>query len=916
MSQLETLAQHRDAILLAEAIGCLHDYRKCSEEQLQALSANQQASALPRNALTQRFPALSSATLSILSTSEQLGDLLNNSEGKWDDAAASFLMQFLSRCHNTAHFDKQGPGNGKQNYPGTQISTAFGFETAVGPNLTNQLWALPWNNLTAYTNNRNNLLTAVQSLFTMAGADTRRPINEVSLWDWGLLVGALYKSAIAATIIGHQPTTRDLRWRLLSIRTDGLVYLTGASRLPDLIGRQKTLQTALDNVQTLLEETYPLATEVYRDENGSLYVVPDMPNLLDLQNDENQTLLSHIQLQFKTDGEIVPQITPDTTAWWGQDPARNGNDEIPPAGRILAQEVTIQSDSQIIAAAWKEQHNQICPICGLRPCVSQQLNYCQVCRDRRQGRVAQWVQAQNTTIWLDEVADSNGRLALITGSFDLTNWLNGNLVETLLVQAPNSSPITKTPSFARLRRIWRTTQTFWQETQAGINEILSDSRRHLKINLANTPGLTIHQTYELDLCGQTRMSILWDGAHLMSIDNLSYTAIQLGIKPENRKNPADAALAVGMWLEENKQNVFQLISDDEKNRRFDIQIADVDYQDAAYATAIPILAEPRTFMALVPADKALDVAKAIKTKYQREIGKVRNRLPLHLGVVYAHRRTPLRTVLDAGRRMLNDELGRMKDEAWEVEDVTRLGPDDLPPELVEGTKQFDLTIAVKLKQNNRLFTWHVPAKMGDGQTDDNWYPYVFVCNDTGISDRALKFNGLRPTGHSQAEACWLIHAGELKKSDQVYFSPATFDFEWLDTTARRFEIAYDDTGKRYGRLTRPYLLDDLGTIREAWRLIAGPGGLTSSQIHALRETIETRRQAWQASPQEETLRRLCRAAIRNAQWKNRPAAQDVDRLIEWAVSGLLADALELYMGVMKARPNREPSQEQNYERNQ
>lgn len=912
MSQLETLSQHRDAILLAEAIGCLHDYRKCSEEQLQALSVNQQASALPRNALTQRFPALSSATLSILSTSEQVGDLLNNSEGKWDDAAASFLMQFLSRCHNTAHFDKQGPGNGKQNYPGTQISTAFGFETAVGPNLTNQLWALPWNNLTAYTNNRNNLLTAVQSLFTMAGADTRRPINEVSLWDWGLLVGALYKSAIAATIIGHQPATRDLRWRLLSIRTDGLVYLTGASRLPDLIGRQKTLQTALDNVQTLLEETYPLATEVYRDENGSLYVVPDMPNLLNLQDDENQTLLSHIQLQFKTDGEIVPQITLDTTAWWGQDPARNGNDEIPPAGLLLSSQTIIQSDPQTIAAAWKERHNQICPICGLRPCVSQQLNYCQVCRDRRQGRVQQWVQVQNTTIWLDEVADSNGRLALITGSFDLTNWLNGNLVETLLVGAsPNSSPITKTPSFARLRRIWRTTQTFWQEIQAGINEILSDSRRRLKINLANTPGLTIHQTYELDLHGQTRMSVLWDGAHLISIDNLSYTAIQLDIKSENRKTPADAALAVGVWLEENKQNVFQLISDDEKNRRFDIQIADVDYQDAAYATAIPILAEPRTFMALVPADKALDVVQAIKSKYEREMGKVRNRLPLHLGVVYAHRRTPLRTVLDAGRRMLKDELGRLKNEAWEVEDVTRLGPDDLPPELVEGTKQFDLTIAVKLKQNNRLFTWRVPAKMGDGQTDDNWYPYVFVCNDTGISDRPLKFKGLRPTGHSQAEACWLIHAGELKKGDQVYFSPATFDFEWLDTTARRFEIAYDDTGKRYGRLTRPYLLDQLDEIKEAWGMLQK---LSKNQLYALRDAIEEKRAAWFTIPQESvtdlTFRQFCADVVRNAKWQT---SVDTQKLTNWAINGLLTDAIQLHVSIMKEELQTTPQEEQSHE---
>ena len=35
MNELDLLVQHREAILLAEAIGWLHDYRKCSEEQLQ-----------------------------------------------------------------------------------------------------------------------------------------------------------------------------------------------------------------------------------------------------------------------------------------------------------------------------------------------------------------------------------------------------------------------------------------------------------------------------------------------------------------------------------------------------------------------------------------------------------------------------------------------------------------------------------------------------------------------------------------------------------------------------------------------------------------------------------------------------------------------------------------------------------------
>jgi len=903
MSQLDKLAQHRDAILLAEAVGWLHDYRKSSENQLQAQSANKpkNAQGLPRNELGNHFPALASAALSVQSTSELLLILLNDWENKSSDSNVSFLMQYLSRCHNTAHFDKQDPlDSSKQNYPGTQISTAFGFETAVGANLTSKLWTLPWGDLTTYnTSKRNTWLTAAQTLCATVGADTRRPINEISLWDWGMLVGALYKTAFAAAILGQQPASRDLRWRLLGVRTDALAYLTNVSRLPDLVARQNTLQVAINNVQTFLEEIYPLATEVYRDENGSLYVVPDLPKLLNLQDDRDQTLLTLIQQQFATDGEIIPQITLDPTAWWGQDPDRRGNDEIPPAGIILSSQTRLQSDANAIGEAWKDTRQEVCPICGLRPCVNKQLDYCQVCGERRKGRVVEWLQDPSKTIWLDEVADENGRLALITGTFNLTNWLDGILVQTLLVQEPTASnlAVTKTSSFARLRRVWQTTQTFWQETQAHINQMLADARRRLTIKLANQPSLTKHHVYELNLLGHTRMSVLWDGAGLISTDNLSYTAVQLNIKPEERKTPVDAALAVGTWLEANRGRTFRITSDDEKNKQLDIQIADVNYQDAPYATTIPILAEPRTFMALVPADKALDVIAAIKTKYAREMGKVRNRLPLHLGAVYFHRRTPLRAALDAGRRMLQQKpLGG--DQLWSVIARSPTAKHDLPGKLVDGTKQFDQTISIQLKQNDRAFTWHVPAVMGDGQTEDNWYPYVFVQND--VSGRSRIFKGLRPKSDGTSEECWLVHAAELQTGDQITFTPATFDFQWLDSSGSRFEIAYDDAGQRLARPTHPYLLDDLATIQQVWQVISSMDGLTSSQIYALRDLVEAKRATWAI---DDSFSQFCRHAVRNAQWKNRQAI-NLEQIVQATLSGLLTDVIELYMGIMKAKPQR------------
>ncbi|PID84856.1 MAG: CRISPR-associated protein Csx11 [Chloroflexi bacterium] len=913
MNQLEKLAQHREAILLAEVVGWLHDYYKCSEEQLQVQSANKEQLQALRNRhisgierggqsseLTNRFSNLDSASLTILSETEKIPDLLNRPRTV---RVVTDLRRYLSRCHNTAHFDKQDPldeqgskylNNNKQNYPGTQISTAFGFETAVSTNLTPQLWTLPWNDVATFSKTkRHRLLNAVQSLFTTVGADTRRPINEISLWDWGVLVGALYKTAVAAMVLGHQLDDSDLRWRLLAVRTDALTYLTNSFRLSDLMARKKMLQTAFNKVRTLLEETYPLAAEVYRDENGSLYVVPDLLDLLTLQDNNNQTLQSHIQQQFTTDGEIAPQITLDPTAWWGQDPKRTGEDEIPPAGAILSSPTALQSDALAISEAWRGKRQTICPICGLRPCVSKQLGYCQVCGERRKGRVGEWLKDQRQTIWLDEVADSNGRLALITGTFDLTNWLDGSLVATLLVQEPGNgnSAVPKTPSFARLRRIWRTTQRFWEQVQSETNRYLTDSRQRLTIELANPSTLTPNQTYELDLDGTTHMSVLWDGSHLISTDNLSYTAIQLGIQPEQRKTPVDAALAVGVWLEENNQTVFQLNSDDEKNIQYDVKIVGIDYQDTDYAATIPIFAQPRTFMALVPADKALAVINPIKSKFELEMGKVRNRLPLHLGALFFHRRTPLRVALDAGQRMLKYDGRKAHDEVWQIAE----------------TKQSDQTIAITLKQHDRSFVWSIPARMGDEQTEDKWYPYVFIQND--VSGRKRIFKGQRPQSDSAGEEYWLVHAAELQVGDEVYFTPATFDFEWLTSAGQRFEIAYDGQGKRRNHLTRPYFLDELTALQEVWDLVAGLNGLTSSQIYALRDLVETKREGWQPTAAQcqrnGMFYQFCHDAVRNANWKKEPTQEQINRLTDWIVSGLFTDTIRLYMGIMKQKPQRE-----------
>ncbi len=832
-----------------------------------------------------------------------------------------------------------------------QISSPFGFERAVPSGLTNQLWALPWASLEAYSQTeRQNLLAALRNLFPQVGADTRRPTNEVDLWSWGVLVGALYKTSLAGVLLSGSvpPAAQHLRWRLLSVRIDGLGYLFNVVRLPDLLSRQQLLQNAFERVRSLLEETYPLAHEVYRDEHGSLYVVADLPNLLSLTNSQ-QVPLSQLILQefaratlkdnqaLQLGGEIVPVLALEPTPWWGQDPNRSGSDELPAINAMLT-DVRSQADVEAIESFWNGRVDTICTVCGLRPQgpsrKATERNVCDICEQRRLDRSQAWASKQaHETIWIDEVADTNGRLALIAGQFDLAEWLDGRLLDSLLVIAPNEgATTTKTASFSRVQRIWQTTRQFWQEVQSRLNNDLSDDRRRLLLCLDQAPDPGPFHVYDLDL-GATTLSVVWHppqadggGGYLISADNLNAVARRLGAERQIYEDAASAAI----WLEEYLQQEFMRGSRTltlynpeatpgkrQQNLLAGRRLIRTDHQETAYSTAIPILAEPRSFLALVPADRSLDILQQIKRKYEREMGKVRNRLPLHLGAVYFSRRTPLRAALDAGQAMLKRASSA---HPWEVEAIQQGA---LPPSKSELSHEFQQTITITLKQSDNTIDWHVPAVMGDGTTPDNWYPYVFFQQDTN--------GNTRPAGRQRAfndtHGHWLIHAGDLQAGDQILFTPSTFDFEFLDTTSRRFEIHYNDDGRRASRPTRPFYLEDLDRLELLWRLLSH---LERSQRYQVVATIEATRELWygatSSQPDDAVFTRFVHDTLAGAAWPHRrrwDATQRtwVDRaeddpqpggwrsirrdwqqhLIQAGVRGELADLLELRMEILKER---------------
>jgi hypothetical protein len=246
--------------------------------------------------------------------------------------------------------------------------------------------------------------------------------------------------------------------------------------------------------------------------------------------------------------------------------------------------------------------------------------------------------------------------------------------------------------------------------------------------------------------------------------------------------------------------------------------------------------------------------------------------------------------------MLKFRAGEKK---WKVtnarDDSFKTGIDDAGNEIRTSSRKLDLESDDPIPQK---LTWHVPNKMGDGTTPDDWYPYFFT--DAALDTTRRMFQS--PDGSRQ-----LIHVGDLKNdgTDEVIVQPSTFDFEFLDSAAQRFEISYKD-GKRRGweRRARPYYLEEVEDFQKLWAMLSE--GLATSQIKTLGELIETKRREWRDSEAQisaDVFEQFVKDAINNAAWKKgkRPKGDDFTSIVQAAVRGQLADVIELYTQILKQK---------------
>ena len=837
------------------------------------------------------------------------------------------LCRILADAHGiVSGIDKALAGrgkSGKQRREYTYRATAFGYETVIefleDHNLDNvdaqkisekkKKLFTKLKDILENIKNSNNIdyegyrkfVSTIKHYYSMTIGETRRPINEISLYDYAHTIASLMKSNLAKMIIEgwYEPRGKS-KWRILKVNVDVLGLLSKGLKVGDILGHKRELEKTFDKIKKLLEYKYPLGNEIYRDTTGIYFSCPNIEDSTKL-SELKEEILEKIASISNLDFSLQVEISEESRSMVILSKIREKS-----LKDIIFHHVSNNVEHIIKSFKKSKEGNDrkdLCPVCRLR-LKSVKEDRCNVCKERYERRAKKWIENPKETIWLDEVADKNDRVALIVGCFDLEKWLSGDFVATFVSQTfddwknenqtlcqrlgintvedlkacfenmfnnPNSlnsnqkklcktfinirlsnfiddfwNPIAerdatgtalnlisnseradwlvrllfrKHPSLARIYRIWNTTQEFIKKTV--FDRILKNyewkpeiRRKRIKFKIEPNPNIRKGSTCDIDIDGVRFSPICIDRSNSIFISTINLEILKKfgGTAEEITKNLNDKIIRIKRESDRKWKKGFKIVS---------AELADDKFQD--YLPYVIVYDTPDQFMIFIPASEALDIAEKIIKEYEKQFSKVRDRLPLHLGIIAFHRKMPLYVVMDAGRRLLqtfkekSEEFKRKSGGLVEVVDIQDIDDEDIG-------KCKELTLRAE-EYSSVEFKWKISYSTKDPDVKDHvkdrWHPYIRIYG--GNPNRPSSFDY---TGNGD----YLVHVEELKKNDKIIIEPSYFALIYLENFVDRFKI--DES-------IRP--LHDIHRIKELWNIIKSKNW-SASQIHAFWEELIKRRE--------------------------------------------------------------------------
>jgi CRISPR-associated Csx11 family protein len=279
-------------------------------------------------------------------------------------------------------------------------------------------------------------------------SDTRFPANDVTLWDQAYMTASMFKATLADCYLQNNASDKmsnpqSIQWRILGIQYDKLGLAEKASK-PAIIATYRNECKEFDKqVKAYLETEIAIGNEIYRDETGIYFLVPenlpykevkaDNKLLVDLFDEENIINAINHKAYDKFNNEVQPVYVLSR--------ASRGTMNLT---QLLqkAKELRLYAP-QFDKRNLKNESNgsQICRVCRIRFAENENneanndIPLCKICNNRKVDRLKEWhANRNNETIWLDELQDKNNRIALLTIRFELNQWLNGNMLSSCVNQ--------------------------------------------------------------------------------------------------------------------------------------------------------------------------------------------------------------------------------------------------------------------------------------------------------------------------------------------------------------------------------------------------------------------------------------------------------------------------------------------------
>jgi len=809
---------------------------------------------------------------------------------------------------------------------------------------------------------REEILDKLKEYLRKGLADTCRPVNDILLWEHGYATATILKVLIAHLILTGQclDEFKKVRFSILGIGWDGMAYYSQGEKMADISAKKGSIEDVKTAIARIVEYEIPVGNMIYHDDDGIYFLLPPR---VSWHEDAYDTVIKRIKARIQkeaaeiTDDEIQPifEIEEDT---------RFITAIVKVIERIRKKAFfPYRADDEPLSLKWKEgwqgKELPICPICRKRPADIGKGKICAPCLKRRQ-KAQEIKTGEEETLFIDDIADKNERICLILCNFELREWLNGNMIRTLMVKEPYSLAeeikklgeikgfkeheieaekdkkkqiinyrnidlknypqhqywsddiklcekypnisgsekeyaeavfplydrrggkikykaweewlneakeehkdsilplnmasilLTKTPTPSRIFRVWNETEQFF--TEHTIKEIKATigKKKRIRLDLSKEPKEALPTEYviydDVEVLGTgERISLIREEGDQVFVIGKEYLA-------ELCKQWQDKTLRIPLTKFDKEEGIKEA------------RIMGVACCGEFYPFRT-ITKSPNLFMALVPAENALDISQCIHEKYIERMGKVTGRLPFAIANIFFFRKMPMFAVLDAARRMRENSR-----------DVSRqprgfLVRDDKLALSGDGDE-------IKIQPFTRL---------GNSERD-YYYPYLIVKDKKYLENKFYLDSPVGTVVHMDD-----IHGMGIKSHVNLY------DFEFMDSSTRRLFVSRLSGNKRYHTLLkdaglRPYLLEQLDQVlMKIWRDLK-EAKITDTQIKGLEALLGQKFLEWQMWSGDDGKREIWEDFVQSTM-----KLHGLGDFIWAAKDGILFDCLELYMKIMKEK---------------